>query len=185
MTDADGGEGTLAALARELTARIRDVPDFPRPGIVFKDITPVLLDPPLMRRVMRGLAAPFATAGITHVIGIESRGFIFGAPVALELGAAFIPARKQGKLPASRVTEAYELEYGQDVIEMHRDALDATGRVLVVDDVIATGGTMAATCRLAEQLGAQVQGVAAVLELSFLPWRPKLEGRRVHCLLSI
>lgn len=171
-------------LEEALRRAIRDVPDFPKPGIVYKDITPVLADPDLLRRTVRALAEPFRDDGITHVLGIESRGFIFGAPVALELGAGFVPVRKKGKLPYLRVTEEYQLEYGADAVEIHRDAFPDGTRVLVVDDVLATGGTMAATCRLAARLGARIQGIAAVLELPFLPWRDRLAGLRVRTLVS-
>jgi adenine phosphoribosyltransferase len=173
-----------ANLAADLRRTIRDVPDFPKPGILFKDITPVLLDPSLLRRVVAALTDPFTTAGITHVMAIESRGFILGAPVALGLGAAFVPVRKQGKLPHARVSETYALEYGTDCLEIHADALSGDSRVLVVDDVLATGGTAAAACRLGERRGARIEGVAVMLDLSFLSWKQTLGERRVRSLLS-
>lgn len=177
-------------LESRLTKALRDVPDFPKPGIQFKDITPVLADPVLMREVITALVAPYADAGVTHVAAVESRGFLFGVPMALELNAAFAPARKPGKLPWRTVREAYSLEYGENALELHEDALivdrqgPGTARVLVVDDVLATGGTAAATCRLVERLGGQVVGVAVVVELGFLNGRTQLEGRRVTSLLT-
>ncbi|MHB1298365.1 MAG: adenine phosphoribosyltransferase [Gemmatimonadaceae bacterium] len=167
------------SLANDLRASIRDVPDFPKPGIIFKDITPVLLDATLFARTVGAMAADFGDDGISHVLAIESRGFLFGAPVALALGAALVPVRKPGKLPFSRVTESYQLEYGKDALELHEDALGSTARVLVVDDLLATGGTAAATCRLAERFGARVVGIAVVIDLGFLPWRSALAERRV------
>jgi len=177
-------EAPDARLEAELRRTIRDVPDFPKPGILFKDITPVLLDPALTARVVQAMAAPFAGAGITHVMAIESRGFIFGGPVALALGAGFVPVRKFGKLPHKRVSETYALEYGTDCLEVHADALNDASRVLVVDDVLATGGTAAATCRLGERLGARIEGVSVLLDLSFLSWKQTLGGRRAHSLVS-
>ena len=174
---------TDPALSADLAAAIRHVPDFPKPGIGFKDITPVLLDPALFRRTTDALAAAFAGEGVTRVLGIESRGFIFGAPVAQALGVAFVPVRKPGKLPHMRVTETYALEYGTDQLELHQDALGAGDRVLVIDDVLATGGTAAAAIRLAERCGAQVVGVGVVIDLSFLPWRDALRGRTVRALV--
>jgi adenine phosphoribosyltransferase len=174
-----------AALTDKLSLVIRDVPDFPAPGILFKDITPVLADPALMREIIAAMATPFANAGITHVVAVESRGFLFGMPLALALGAAFAPARKPGKLPWRTVQEAYALEYRNDVLEMHEDALTIgdsgpdRARVLVVDDVLATGGTAAATCNLVERLGGEVIGVSVVVELAFLQGRSRLSGRLV------
>lgn len=173
-----------ASLADRLRQALRDVPDFPRPGVVFKDITPVLHDAALFADVTAALAAPWRGKGITHVLAIESRGFLFGAPVAQHLGAALVPVRKQGKLPHARVTEHYSLEYGQDAVEIHADAIDAKSLVLIVDDVLATGGTAAATRRLAHRLGAGVAGVAVVIDLSFLPWRQALAGTQVSTLVS-
>jgi adenine phosphoribosyltransferase len=175
-----------AALAEDLRRAIRDVPDFPKPGVLFKDITPVLLDPVLLQRVIDALATPFADTGITHVMAIESRGFILGAPVALRLGAGLVPVRKQGKLPHARIRETYALEYGTDCVEVHADALKTTPapRVLVVDDVLATGGTAAAACRLGERLDARIEGITVLLDLSMLSWKQTLAGRQVHSLLS-
>jgi adenine phosphoribosyltransferase len=163
-----------------VAAAIRDVPDFPKPGIVFKDITPVLLDASLFRQATDAMAAPFAGEAISHVVAIESRGFILGAPVAQSLGAAFVPFRKPGKLPYLVERVEYALEYGVDALECHRDALKGGQRVLIVDDVLATGGTAAAACALAESLGATVQGCSFLVELSFLAGRRKLRERRIE-----
>ena len=174
-----------AGLAAALAAAICNVADFPKPGIGFKDITPVLHDAALFRRTTEAIAAPWRGQGIvTHVLGIESRGFIFGAPVAQGLGVSFVPIRKPGKLPRGRVSEHYALEYGTDTLEVHTDALGPRAVVLVVDDVLATGGTAAAAARLTERCGAKVAAVSAVIDLSFLPWRTKLAGWRVDTLVS-
>lgn len=170
-------------LADALAAAILEVPDFPKPGVSFKDITPVLHDPALFRRVTDAIAERWRPSGVTHVLAIESRGFLFGAPVAQSLGAALVPLRKPGKLPRERVSERYALEYGSDALELHADAVGPGARALVVDDVLATGGTMAAAIRLAERLGASVVGAAAVIDLSFLPWREALPGRSVQVLV--
>lgn len=171
-------------VSTRVSAVIRDVPDFPKPGIIFKDITPVLLDAALFREATDALAAPFADDGITHVVAIESRGFILGAPVAQLLGAGFVPFRKPGKLPHIVERVEYALEYGVDALECHRDAFGAGGRVLVVDDVLATGGTAAAACSLVEALGAAVRGCSFLVELSFLAGRERLAGRRVERLVQ-
>lgn len=172
------------ALAGDLANAIRTVRDFPKPGVSFKDITPVLAAPELFGRTVAALAAPWRGEAITHVLGVESRGFIFGAPAALALGAAFVPVRKPGKLPRERLVEAYALEYGNDQVELHVDAIGPGSRVVVVDDVLASGGTAAATCRLAERTGATVVGVSVVIDLSFLPWRTALAGRRVEAVVA-
>ncbi|HET7623344.1 MAG TPA: adenine phosphoribosyltransferase [Gemmatimonadaceae bacterium] len=171
-------------LEAELRRVVRDIPDFPKPGIVFKDITPVLLDAGLFGRTVRAMAEPFAAEGVTHVAGIESRGFILGAPVALEMSAAFVPIRKPGKLPALVERVDYALEYGIDALEVHRDALGAGHRVLLVDDVLATGGTAAAACEVIERLGAVVIGCSLLMALSFLGGDRRLEGRRVRTLVT-
>jgi adenine phosphoribosyltransferase len=171
-------------LAQSLKGAIRDIPDFPKPGIVFKDITPVLADPDLFRRATQAMAAPFGDAGVGYVVGVESRGFILGAPVALELGAGFIPVRKPGKLPYRTAAAEYALEYGTDRLEIHADAHAPDARVLVVDDVLATGGTAAATCRLVEGLGGLVVGCSFLIALSFLPGLSALSGRRVEALVT-
>jgi adenine phosphoribosyltransferase len=171
-------------VARAVRVAVRDVEGFPRAGIVFKDITPVLLDPALFRQVTASLAEPFHGTGISHVVAIESRGFIFGAPVAQILTAAFVPVRKPGKLPRALVREDYQLEYGSDALEMHADALTNAGGVLVVDDLLATGGTAAATARLIARAGARVTAYAFVIELAFLRGRRTLGGARVESLVT-
>lgn len=177
-------QGAITDLERVLRSTIRDIPDFPKAGILFKDITPVLLDAALFHRTTQAMSAPYAEDGITHVVGIESRGFILGAPCAQHLGAAFVPVRKPGKLPSLVERVEYALEYGLDALEVHRDALADGNRVLVVDDVLATGGTAAAACRVIEQLGATVVGCTFLLSLSFLPGASALTGRRVECLVT-
>src|SRR5215471_17932411 len=141
---------------KRLRSVVRDVPDFPKPGIIFKDITPVLLDPELFRAATEAMATPFADVGITRVVAIESRGFLFGAPLAQRLGVGLVPVRKPGKLPSARQRVQYDLEYGTDALEMHADAISARDRVLIVDDVLATGGTAEAAGRLVRTQGAEV-----------------------------
>jgi adenine phosphoribosyltransferase len=172
-----------AAVVDAVRRTVRNVNDFPKPGILFRDITPVLANPPLFGRVMMALASPFEESGITHVVSIESRGFILGAPVALELRAAFVPVRKPGKLPAATLREDFKLEYGVDALEMHADALVGAKGVLVVDDVLATGGTAAAACRLVERAGAKVYACAFMIELAALRGREALGGKRVEALV--
>lgn len=177
-------------LATRILATLRDVPDFPSPGVLFKDITPLLADAALFADVVQAMADPHrrfdadtapnapaaAVSDVTHVVGVESRGFLFGAPLALALGVSFVPARKPGKLPWHAEQEAYTLEYRQDVLEMHRDAFAGhpSPRALVVDDVLATGGTAVATCRLCERLGATVVGVTVLLEIPALGGRSRV-----------
>ncbi len=168
----------------DLKKLVRDVPGFPKPGIVFKDITTLTKDPQGFRAAVDSLVKHYRDEHIDVVVGIESRGFIFGAPVALELGVGFVPARKPGKLPAETVRAEYELEYGTDAIEMHRDAITPGQRVLIVDDLLATGGTAAAAARLVEELGGTVVGMAFLIDLSFLKGREKLEGYDVFCLME-
>lgn len=168
---------------RTIASLIRDIPDFPRPGIVFKDITPLLRDPDGLRIACELLAAPFLEHVVDLVVGIESRGFIFAAPIALALGAGFSLARKQGKLPGQTLQTSYALEYGEAEIEMQRDSITAGQRVLLVDDVIATGGTAAATARLIRELGGVVIGASFLIELDFLSGRKALEGTPVEALL--
>ena len=168
-----------------LRAAIRDVPDFPKPGIVFKDITPLLADPVLFRQATDALGDPWTGEGITHVVGIESRGFILAAPVAQRLHAGFIPVRKPGKLPSAILRREYALEYGSDALEVHADACPRGARVLIVDDVLATGGTAAATCRLVEALGATVVGCAFLLALGFLNGMEALGDRRATVVLTL
>jgi adenine phosphoribosyltransferase len=164
---------------------IRDIPDFPVPGILFKDITPLLADPEAYQAAVRGMAEPFQGRDIDRVVAIEARGYLLGAPMALGLGAGFVPVRKIGKLPFETYRAAYALEYGEAEIEMHRDGLLDHHRVLLVDDVLATGGTMAATIDLVEQAGAQVAGIAVLIELTALGGRSKLAGHDVFSLLSL
>ncbi len=160
----------------DLKRLIRDVPDFPKPGIMFKDITPLLADPPAMHRLITAGADAHRGLGVTRVVGIESRGFLFGVPVALALGVGFVPARKPGKLPWKAVRQAYGLEYGNDAIELHEDSVGPGDRVLVVDDVLATGGTAAAAVTLVRRLGAEVVGCAFAIELGFLGGAPRLDA---------
>ena len=167
-----------------LREKIRNVPDFPKPGIVFRDITPLLQDPEALRIACELLAEPFKGREIDMVVGVESRGFIFGPPVALQLGAGFAIARKAGKLPWDTVSESFELEYGVEQIEMHRDAVGPEQRVLLIDDVIATGGTAAATAELVRRMGAQVVGSCFLIELSFLEGRKRLPGLDVRAVLT-
>lgn len=168
----------------DLDRYIRDVPDFPKPGIIFKDITPLLASPEAFSAAIEALVAPYRNAGITRVAAVESRGFIFGGPVAQQLGVGFVPIRKPGKLPWTTIRNEYILEYGTDVLEMHDDALTRGDRVLIVDDVLATGGTAAAAVRLAQDLGAEVVGCAMVIELKFLAGRIKLGNTPLHALLA-
>ena len=167
-----------------LRALVRDVPDFPFAGIVFRDITPLLRHAPSFAEVVHRLEERFRDAAIDLVVGIESRGFLFGAPLALALGAGFAPVRKLGKLPAGTIRREYALEYGSNQLEMHRDALAGGARVLVHDDLLATGGTASALCRLVEQLGGEVIGCAFVIELAFLDGRGRLRPHEVHSLIS-
>jgi adenine phosphoribosyltransferase len=170
--------------AESLKPFIRDVADFPKPGIVFKDITPLLRNPVALETTVRLLAQPFVTDGITAVAAIESRGFIFGSCVARILGCGFVPIRKPGKLPWTKRSFEYELEYGKDTLEIHSDAVDEHDRVLIIDDVLATGGTLGAATSLVQDLGATIAGAATVIELSFLDGRRKLNGLRFHSILS-
>ena len=147
---------------------ISDIPDYPEPGVVFKDITPLFADANAMRQTVLAIADHFRDTGITKVVGPEARGFMIGVPVAMELGAGFIPARKPGKLPRETYSVSYELEYGSDTLEIHRDAIEPGDRILIVDDLIATGGTAAATGKLIQEVGGELVGYACILELTFL-----------------
>lgn len=162
---------------------IREIPDFPKAGILFRDITPLLRNAQSLQMAIQGLVAPFRTAGITAIAAIEARGFIFGGLAADALGTGFVPLRKPGKLPFTTESEGYELEYGMAQLEIHSDALNSNDRVLLVDDLIATGGTAAAGCRLVERLGAEVAGCAFVIELDGLRGRRVLSRYKVHSLL--
>ncbi len=175
---------TAANLEARLKAIIRDVPDFPKKGIIFKDITPLLADHAAFGEMIKHFASQFKDAGITKVLGIEARGFLLAAPIAVELGAGLIPVRKKGKLPYKTVAATYALEYGTDTLEMHEDAVKAGEKVLIVDDVLATGGTAAAVCALVEKLGGKVAGVAMMIELEFLKGRAKLGDRPVYSLIK-
>lgn len=166
-----------------LKARIRDIADFPQPGIVFKDITPLIQDPLGMKTCINALAEPFQGKSITAVAGMEARGFIFGSLVAWELGVGFIPLRKPGKLPYKTLTVEYSLEYGSATLEAHVDAIKPGDRILLIDDVLATGGTARASCELVEKLGGIVVACAFVMELSFLNGREQLEAYSLHSLI--
>ncbi len=166
-----------------LKSHIRDIPGFPSPGIIFKDITPLLADVEGFRATVDALAGEFADERVDRVVGIEARGFILGAPVAYKLGAAFIPVRKPGKLPHDVEGLEYELEYGTDTLEVHRDALGPGHRVVIIDDVLATGGTAAAAAGLVEKLGGEVAGLGFLMELAFLDGRTRLPDRDIRSLL--
>lgn len=164
---------------------IRDVPDFPKAGIVFKDITPLLGNSAALDECVERLVEPYRDKGIEAVAAVESRGFIFGTVAACRLGAGFVPIRKPGKLPAKTFSATYELEYGTDRIEIHADAIKAGAKVLMIDDLLATGGTMAAACDLIKRLGGDIVGVAFVIELCFLHGREKLTGYDLRSLIKI
>lgn len=172
-----------ADIDRELRPLIREIPNFPKPGINFKDITPLLANAAAFRRATEAMAAPFAADSISHVIGIESRGFILGAPIAHHLGAGFVPVRKPGRLPHTVERIDYDLEYGTDALEMHRDTLQWGHRVLVVDDVLATGGTLKATCGLVALTGAELIGCSVLIALAELSGLTSMRHWRVHSLL--
>ncbi len=176
----DAPERNLTGL---ITSHIRDVPDYPQPGVVFKDITPLLADPGALSAVIDALAGAFGP--VDKVAGIEARGFILATPVALRLGAGFVPVRKKGKLPAATFAQEYDLEYGSAILEVHQDAFQPGDRVLIVDDVLATGGTACATAALIERAGGTVAGIAFLMELSFLSGRDKLPGVEVKSLLTV
>ena len=173
------------SLAIALRGSIRDVADFPQPGILFKDLTPVLADPALFSRTIEAIVDRFAAAGVTHVAAIESRGFLFGAPVAERLGAGLVPLRKAGRLPHRTVRVSYALEYGEATLEAHADAVRAGDRVLVVDDVLATGGTARAAVELMENLGATVVGLAFIVAIESLDGRARIGDRPVQVLLPV
>ena len=166
-----------------LQTHIRNIPDFPQPGIQFKDITPLVKDPAMLRLSIHQLIHPFLGERLTAVVGMEARGFIFGSLAAWELGVGFVPLRKPGKLPYDVQSASYNLEYGSAALEVHIDALDNNDRVLLVDDLIATGGTAAASCELIEMLGAEIAGCAFIVELEDLHGREKLSNYRVHSLI--
>ena len=167
----------------QIKSLIRDVPDFPEPGIVFKDITPVLSDPIAFSTITDLMVVRFGRGNVDKVVGIEARGFIIASPVAYHFGAGFVPIRKQGKLPSETVTEDYELEYGTATLELHVDGIDAGERVLIVDDVLATGGTARAAASLVERVGGKVCGIATVIELDFLHGRERLADHELYTLI--
>lgn len=172
-------------MARDLSSYVRDISDFPQPGIVFKDLTPLLADVDAFREAIDALVDHAARWSVDKVVGIEARGFTFAAVAAYRLGAGLVPVRKPGKLPHETLTEMYELEYGTDALEVHRDAIGSGESAYVVDDVIATGGTALATCRLVEALGGRVAGVGFVVELGFLNGRAKLTDYDVYSLMTL
>jgi adenine phosphoribosyltransferase len=177
------GEGsTMSELSQLILDRIRDVPDYPKPGVLFKDITPLLADPVALSAVVDELAGLYAP---DKIVGIEARGFILAAPVAYRAAAGFVPVRKKGKLPAATLEESYDLEYGSATIEVHCDAFAPGDRVLIVDDVLATGGTAKATVDLVQRAGAEVIGIAVLMELGFLNGRERLTGVDVHSLVIV
>lgn len=163
---------------------VRDVPDFPQQGVLFKDITPLLQDAAAFRAAMDRLAAHYAGSGIQTVVGVESRGFIFGAPLAYLLNCGFVPVRKFGKLPAETVNVEYALEYGTNVVEVHTDAIKPGERVLIVDDLLATGGTVSAAIELVDKLGGHIAGIAFLVELTYLKGRQKLQDHDVFALMK-
>jgi adenine phosphoribosyltransferase len=174
----------MAREVGQLKDHIRDIPNFPRPGVVFKDITPLLADGSALAACVEALAGHFEGAGVDKVFGIEARGFIIAAPIATRLGAGFVPLRKPGKLPWKVEAERYSLEYGSDALEVHSDAVSQGERVLIIDDVLATGGTAAAAAALAARLGAVTVGFGCIIELAFLRGRGKLKGLEVVSLLE-
>jgi len=171
-------------MTEALKSRIRHVPDFPKPGILFYDVTTLLRDPEGFRLAIDAMSAPFMGAGVDLVVGIESRGFILGSAVADRIGAGFVPVRKLGKLPSVTIRASYALEYGTDSLEMHRDAVTAGQRVLIVDDLLATGGTANAAVQLVKELGGVVVGVAVLIELAALNGREKIAGEQLHAVLT-
>jgi adenine phosphoribosyltransferase len=177
-------EPVLDHLEVDLASLVRDIPDFPTPGVVFKDLTPLFAEHAAFAAVVDRLSAAFAGRDVDRVLGVEARGFIVGAPVAYRFGAGFTPVRKAGKLPWQVEQEEYALEYGTDLLEIHRDAVAPGERVLVIDDVLATGGTAAATARLVEKLGAEVVGLGFVIELAFLHGRAQLPGHDIVSLIT-
>jgi adenine phosphoribosyltransferase len=168
-----------------LREKVRKIPDFPKKGILFYDLCPILQDPVAFAQVIEEMAGPFERKKIEVVVSMESRGFIFGAALASDLGAGFVPVRKPGKLPAKTVREDYDLEYGKDALEIHRDAVNHGQRVLIVDDVLATGGTALATANLLRKLEADIVGASFVMEIGALGGRKKLEGIDIHSLWSV
>ena len=168
----------------DLKSHIRNIPDWPKKGILFRDITPLLADPQAFAAAVNALCANFRNSGVEYVAAVEARGFIFGAAVAKTLGAGFVPIRKKGKLPFKTEGVSYDLEYGTDTLEVHQDAVRKKAKVLMVDDLLATGGTMAAACKLIEKIGGQITGIAFLVELKELAGRDKLGGYKVIAVIS-
>ena len=173
-----------ASTVEKIKTIIRDVPDFPKKGIMFKDITPLLADHAAFTETINGMAERYKGRGITKVLGIEARGFLLAAPIAMALGAGIVPVRKKGKLPYRTVSATYALEYGEDTLQIHEDAIRKGEKVLIVDDVLATGGTAGAVCDLVDKLGGKVESIAMLIELGFLNGRAKLPGREVFSLIK-
>lgn len=177
-------ETSLTETTERIKKIIRDVPDFPKKGIIFKDITPLLANHAMFSKMVKLMAKPYRGCGITKVLGIEARGFLLAAPIAVELKAGLIPVRKNGKLPYKTVSASYALEYGRDTLQIHEDAVAKDEKVLIVDDVLATGGTTGAVCELVEKLGGRVAAIAMLIELEFLKGRSKLPGREINSLIK-
>ncbi len=174
----------MSRLSEQVDNTIRNIPDFPKPGIQYKDITPVLSDPRLMTGILEHFAQVYQGLGVDVIVGVESRGFIFGTPLAIALGTPFVPIRKPGKLPYDVVSTSYTLEYGEGTLEMHTDAIQPGQRVVIVDDLLATGGTLEASKKLIEELGGVVVGCAVVINLSFLNGAERLNGVPVEALVT-
>ncbi len=174
----------MATQGIELEGYIRSIPDWPKKGILFRDITPLLADARAFAAAVDALCAGFTGAGIEYVAAVEARGFIFGAAVARKLGVGFVPIRKKGKLPFKTESVSYDLEYGTDTLEVHSDAVEKAAKVLMVDDLLATGGTMAAACKLIEKIGGQIAGIAFLIELGELAGREKLSGYKITTVIS-
>jgi len=174
----------IARERMELARYIRDIPDWPKPGILFRDITPLLGNPQALRAAVDAMCAPFKDVGIAHVAAVEARGFIFGTAVAARLNAGFVPIRKKGKLPFETERITYDLEYGTDTLEIHRDAVPAGAKVLMVDDLLATGGTMKAACDLIEKVAGDIVGITCLIELTDLPGRKVLAPHAIHTVIS-
>ena len=170
--------------SKDIENAIRDIPDFPKKGIIFKDITPVLSDIDLLRKSIDMMVEPYMKKKIDVVVGIESRGFIFGTPIAERLNASFVPVRKPGKLPHKTEQISYQLEYGKDSLEIHKDSINEGQKILIVDDLLATGGTAEATCKLITKLKGNILGLAVLIELEFLEGRKKLNSYNVHSILK-
>ena len=174
----------MATRGIELEGYIRSIPDWPKKGILFRDITPLLADARALAAAVDALCAGFTGAGIEYVAAVEARGFIFGAAVARKLGVGFVPIRKKGKLPFKTESVSYDLEYGTDTLEVHSDAVEKAAKVLMIDDLLATGGTMAAACKLIEKIGGQIAGIAFLIELGELAGREKLSGYKINTVIS-